>query len=242
MAMCFVIQPFDNGGKFDRRYRETFKPALERAGLETYRVDEDPAVEVPIDEIEGKVAEAAICLADISNDNPNVWYELGFAFALKKKVVLICSDERDGNFPFDIRHRQVISYETKSSSDYEALAQRIEKKATALLESNDRRRPVDAPAERSGSTEAHVRLLHIAAELMPIPGDSISVRDLKNEADKIGIDGISFGLAFRKLQNDGFMERHDTYFVNNETYEPVELTEAGWNWINDNRHLFPAKQ
>ena len=33
MPTCFVIQPFDNG-KYDKRYEDTFKPAIEAAELE----------------------------------------------------------------------------------------------------------------------------------------------------------------------------------------------------------------
>ena len=37
MPKCFVIQPFDEEN--DRRYDEVYKPALEEAGVEPYRVD-----------------------------------------------------------------------------------------------------------------------------------------------------------------------------------------------------------
>lgn len=43
MAICFVIQPFDSG-KFDKRFLDINKPAIESAGLEAYRVDNDPSV------------------------------------------------------------------------------------------------------------------------------------------------------------------------------------------------------
>ena len=48
---CFMIQPFD-GGKFDKRYEDVFKPAIEAAGLEAYRVDNDDLATVPIEMIE----------------------------------------------------------------------------------------------------------------------------------------------------------------------------------------------
>lgn len=51
MGTCFVIQPFDSG-KFDKRFHDIYKPAIEAAGLEAYRVDQDPGVQVPIDSIE----------------------------------------------------------------------------------------------------------------------------------------------------------------------------------------------
>jgi hypothetical protein len=38
MARCFVIQPFDRGGPYDKRYRDVLTPAIQEAGLEPYRV------------------------------------------------------------------------------------------------------------------------------------------------------------------------------------------------------------
>lgn len=53
MSTCFVIQPFD-GAKFDKRYEDVYKPAIEHAGLEAYRVDVDPHVSFPIESIKKK--------------------------------------------------------------------------------------------------------------------------------------------------------------------------------------------
>jgi hypothetical protein len=76
MPTCFVIQPFDSG-KFDKRFDDVYVPAIEEAGLEPYRVDRDPGVDVPIEAIEEGIRNAAVCLADVTTDNPNVWYVLG---------------------------------------------------------------------------------------------------------------------------------------------------------------------
>ncbi|MDE2677545.1 MAG: hypothetical protein OXI76_06535 [Gemmatimonadota bacterium] len=122
---CFVIQPFDDGGPYDKRYDETFEPAIKEAGLEAYRIDKDPGVDVPIDEIERQIAGSIACLADISTDNPNVWFELGYALAKNRVVILVCSDEREGGYPFDVRHRKIIKYSTKSASGYAKLRQDI---------------------------------------------------------------------------------------------------------------------
>ena len=48
MAMCFVIQPFDDGKVYDKGYTDVFAPAIAEAGLEPYRVDRDPSVMVPV--------------------------------------------------------------------------------------------------------------------------------------------------------------------------------------------------
>ena len=76
--ICFVIQPFDRG-KFDKRYKDAFEPGLAKAGFEAYRVDQDPGTDVVIAAIEEGIRRAAICLADVTTNNPNVWYELGYA-------------------------------------------------------------------------------------------------------------------------------------------------------------------
>src|ERR1035437_8845260 len=133
MPTCFVIQPFD-ADKFDKRFEEVYSPAIQGAGLEPYRVDRDPAVDVPIDAIESGIRGAAVCLADITTDNPNVWYELGFAFAAGRPVVMVCSNERTGKkYPFDIQHRAIIPYVADAPSDFETLKQSLTDRMKALL-------------------------------------------------------------------------------------------------------------
>ena len=124
MSTCFVIQPFDDG-PFDKRYDDVFVPAISEANLEAYRVDRDPSAFIPMDEVEKRIREADACLADISESNPNVWFELGFALAAGKPVVLVCLEKPDRRFPFDIQHRKIITYKTESARDFEDLKTKI---------------------------------------------------------------------------------------------------------------------
>jgi hypothetical protein len=133
---CFVIQPFDDN-IFDKRYNDIFAPAIEAANLEPYRVDKDPKVRKPIDEIESGISNSRLCFAEITTNNPNVGYELGFAFARKKDVVMVCSNEREGGFPFDIQHRKIINYKTSSSSDFDSLKKDITLQIEAFLKNPD---------------------------------------------------------------------------------------------------------
>lgn len=130
---CFVIQPFD-AGKFDKRFEQVYKPAIEAAGLEAYRVDRDPRVDILFQAIEDGIRSAAVCLADITTDNPNVWYELGYAFASGRPVVMVCSsEERTGvRYPFDIQHRPVISFLAQAPDDFHELLTTITERIKAL--------------------------------------------------------------------------------------------------------------
>ena len=65
MPSCFVMQPFD-GAEFDKRYEEIYKPAIEEAGFEPYRVDRDPRATIPIENIESGIRDFVVCFADIS--------------------------------------------------------------------------------------------------------------------------------------------------------------------------------
>ena len=131
MPTCFVIQPFDEEN--DRRYEEVYRPALEDAAVTPYRVDEDPSVAVPIESIEERIRESDICLADITTHNPNVWYELGFAVAVGRPVVMICDGAVFDKLPFDIQHRLVVKYSTASPSDFERLRREVTHRVVARL-------------------------------------------------------------------------------------------------------------
>jgi nucleoside 2-deoxyribosyltransferase len=94
LGRCCVFQPFDHGGPFDKRYDDGFDPAIKAADLDPYRVDRDHKAEIPMDSLHDEIRESVACLADISTDNPNVWYELGYALASGKPVVMVCAKGR----------------------------------------------------------------------------------------------------------------------------------------------------
>ena len=246
MQTCFIIQPFDKG-KFDKRFEDTFRPAIEEAGLEAYRVDQDPNVEIPIEAIEEGIRDAAICLADITTDNPNVWYELGYAFAAGKAVIMVCSNERKkGRYPFDIQHRTVIGYKSESSSDFEQLKKEIKNRIQALLKKGERLRELaesDPIAPREGLTQPELAVLAILAGDAVIPGSFTSIYSLKHDVERAGFTSLGFGLGLRRLLNKGLIETSEEYDnFGNESYQAASLTQDGWNWIEENERMFSLRK
>ena len=105
---CFVMQPF--GGHLGAYYEALFKPAIEKAGLKPMRADDDIfATGKIMDQIWRGIHQATVLVAELTSKNPNVFYELGLAHALRKPVVLVSSNEDD--VPFDLRHIRVILYD-----------------------------------------------------------------------------------------------------------------------------------
>lgn len=241
MKKCFVIQPFDKG-LFDKRYRDIFEPAIIGAGFEPYRVDKDLSVKVPIEEIEKGIRSSDLCFAEITTDNPNVWYELGFAFACKKDVILICeSAERKGKFPFDIQHRHVITYESNSSSDFDQLKNEITSKMTVIASKQKKiEELIDDPVKESQGLKQHeITLMVMMVSNQLTDADSVSVFSLQKDMEKTGFTTAAVGLAMRNLKRLGlikFSQELDDW--NNQKYSACRLTEKGESWVLSNQDKF----
>jgi hypothetical protein len=239
---CFVIQPFD-GGPFDRRFDDVVSPAIEKAGLSPYRVDRDPSVAVPIEAIESGIREARACVADITTDNPNVWFELGHALASSKPVILICSKERI-RFPFDIQHRHLIRYSTDSISDFATLGAELSARLTAAMakESQVESLAQATLRETEGLDPHEIAALAIIAEGDLDPDSYPSAYSLKQDMGKAGYREIAAVLAVKSLLTKGFVGSVDVRSYNNENYVGYHLLENGTKWLIANRDRLVIRQ
>jgi len=93
VVMPFGLKPSGDGGliDFNRIFVDLIQPSLNQAGLEPFRADEEErAGDIRTDMFQ-ELLLADLVVADLSIDNPNVWYELGVRHALRARgVVLIC--------------------------------------------------------------------------------------------------------------------------------------------------------
>lgn len=104
---CFVLMPF--GPPIGEYYQQIYEPAIRKAGLRAVRADAEIfGTGKIIDQIWEGINAAKVLVAELTNRNPNVFYELGLAHALDKPVVLVSSNEDD--VPFDLKHIRVIYY------------------------------------------------------------------------------------------------------------------------------------
>jgi hypothetical protein len=236
MPKCFVIQPFDKG-KYDKRYRDVLKPALESAGLEAYRVDEDPNSSIPIEAIEEGIKGSAAVLAEITDNNPNVWFEVGYAIAAGKEVVFICSDDRDTPFPFDVQHRSIIQYETGSVSDFEALQKKLVPRLKAVLKKSESLAELAALSpikDQEGLTPIEISALVIIMENRFTPDDSVQPHQVRNDMAKLGYRDIAVSLSFEGLLRKGMIEPIE---VDGEygRYTAYTMTKRGVDWVMANQ-------
>ncbi len=119
--ICFTIMPF--GGYFDDYYQKIYSPAIEAAGLTPRRADDIFRTGTIINDIWEYTKKAKIILADLTDRNANVLYELGLAHALAKPVILLAETMED--IPFDLRSLRIIEYNKNLPNRGDLLREKI---------------------------------------------------------------------------------------------------------------------
>jgi|WetSurMetagenome_2_1015567.scaffolds.fasta_scaffold130566_2 hypothetical protein len=128
LKKAFVIMPFKE--PYNSYYAAIYKPALEAASCIVSRVDDLSAPRPIILDIQESILNADLILCDMSERNPNVFYELGLAHAIGKPAILVARKEDD--IPFDLRHVRVVlfdhslpGWEKKLERDITSAAQKV---------------------------------------------------------------------------------------------------------------------
>ncbi len=103
---CFVVMPFRE--ELDRVFRKTVSPALQENGYEVVRGDETIWPRIISEAIVSEILSSDLIVADITDHNPNVFYEIGVADAIGADIVLLC--QQGQSIPFDINQRRTIYY------------------------------------------------------------------------------------------------------------------------------------
>jgi tetratricopeptide (TPR) repeat protein len=119
MKNIFVLMPFNED--FDDVYhiiRDSGSQASKESnvGIKVFRADDISKPGRISIQVLNAIRESDMIVADLTGSNPNVMYELGFAHALEKTVVLLNQAVHDS--PFDVKDFRQITYErTKLSRD-----------------------------------------------------------------------------------------------------------------------------
>lgn len=104
---CFVLIPFKE--PFDGYYDSIISPAVTSANLEPLRGDSLFRPSPIMSDIWKMIREAKVLVADLTEKNANVFYELGLAHAIGKPVILVA--ETIDNVPFDLQSLRVLKYD-----------------------------------------------------------------------------------------------------------------------------------
>jgi len=105
---AFVVMQFSD--EYNDLFNEVIKPVCEDYGLECERADDFFTTNVIIQDIVQSIISASVIIAEITPDNPNVFYEVGYSHAIGKPTILLCDRKRD-KLPFDLSSFRTLFYE-----------------------------------------------------------------------------------------------------------------------------------
>lgn len=129
---CFVMMPFttpenyNDENHFTKIYEQIFIPAIQKAGYEPYRVDQNKICDSIIGKIFDAVRECPMAICDLSSRNPNVLYELGLRQAYNQPVVLVQDDVTERIF--DVSGISTVMYK------HHRLVENVEEAIDAISE------------------------------------------------------------------------------------------------------------
>ena len=105
---AFIVMQFTE--EFNNLYSHVIEPVCKEKGFECIRADDIYTNGLILEDITASIKEASLIIADITPDNANVFYELGYAHGIGKPTILLSDKKRD-RLPFDISGFRTIFYE-----------------------------------------------------------------------------------------------------------------------------------
>jgi len=96
---------------YKRVYEELIRKNVEDLGIQCLRAD-NLTGQIIIEDIWTKINQCAFIIADVTNRNPNVMYELGIVHTIGKPTILMTQDV--SSIPFDFTHLRHYEYEDNS--------------------------------------------------------------------------------------------------------------------------------
>ena len=117
----FVAMPF--APKFDDLYHFGIAGAVKASGYLCERADMSSFTGDVMSWVQMRIATAKLIIAELTGANPNVYLEVGFAWALRIPTVLLVNSAKD--LRFDVRGQRVIVYKGSIRTLEEELAKEL---------------------------------------------------------------------------------------------------------------------
>lgn len=176
-GLCFVLMPF--ASEFDEVWhcvRETVEgPPF---NLLCRRADDIASPGHILRDVFVNIDRARLLIADLTGQNPNVFYELGVAHSFKEATQVILMASEESSIPFDLRHLRCIFY----GRDLVKLRNSL---ATTLHDLDVKQYSLSLRKGESG-------------KIPPLTGDDSCLYEAEIAVDYVGDDGVKFRLKLMR--------------------------------------------
>lgn len=143
---CFVISPIgeedsETRKRSDQVLRHIITGAVENLGYEVIRADKISEPGIITHQILQHIVEAPLVIADLTERNPNVFYELALRHAIRKPLIQLI--KKGELIPFDVAATRIIQFDLQNLDSVEAAKNEIIAQAKSLeLGKNDSDNPI----------------------------------------------------------------------------------------------------
>ena len=202
---CFIICPIGDDGsatraRSDKVLRHIIQPAAKECGYveeHIVRADKMPRPGVITSQVIHCLIDANLVVADLSDCNPNVFYELAVRHVLKKPVVQLM--QAGQRIPFDIAQMRTISYDlTDPDNVIVSRDQLIQQIRIAETTPTDADNPISAGIQldnlvRSDNplARSHAEIIAMLQDLYAQVGEVLAYRGGKSpERMKVGVERV----------------------------------------------------
>ncbi|MBK3629661.1 hypothetical protein JHN59_33585 [Streptomyces sp. MBT49] len=141
---CFFISPIGTANSDVRRrsdqiLKHIIKPACQECGYAAIRADEIDNSGMISTQILERILNDGIVIADLTDQNPNVFYELAVRHAVRKPFIQIIAEGQ--SIPFDVQGIRTIEVDHQDLDSAASARESITKAIRAI----DEGQPVDTP-------------------------------------------------------------------------------------------------
>ena len=132
---CFVIAPIgepdtETRRRSDQILRYVIKPSVETLGYSAKRADEIAEPGIITSQVMQHVVEDDLVVADLTEVNPNVFYELAVRHALRRPFVQIIAENEE--LPFDVHAQRTIKFDHQDLDSVEEAKRNIQEQVRSL--------------------------------------------------------------------------------------------------------------
>jgi hypothetical protein len=134
LPLCFVISPIGAEGSDVRNTADkVLKHVITKALSGRYKIQRADEIAMPgliTTQVVQRLMDAPLVIADLSDRNANVYYELAIRHAHAKPVIHIIADGQDA--PFDVKDLRLISYDLKEPDSLDKAQEKIQEQASEI--------------------------------------------------------------------------------------------------------------
>lgn len=169
--ICFIISPIGKEGtteysKYKDALEYVIKPAIDKSGykLNVVRADDIERAGSLIKDILQNLVNSFVVIAELTEQNPNVFYELGVRHSISPRTILIAQSLDD--IPSDLRDYRTIIYDTSAKG-----AMQFQERLSGFLREiyEEPERPDNPVLDRLGSV-VEIKINELKAENARLKG------------------------------------------------------------------------